>query len=151
MTQIPAQLSPRDPPTRECCDRQPTAEMRRAFEQFNRGEYWDQHETLELVWRAEANTTIRNFYKGVLQVGVGFHHLRNGNYNGVLKVLGRGINYLMPYAPSCYGVDVARLVQEASAVYWQVRTAGPRGIRELTRIELPAVHYESAASDWKEV
>ena len=138
---IPAVLSPTDPPTRECCDRVPTPEMVKAFEQFNRGEYWHQHETLENVWRAESDKTIRNFYKGVLQVGVGFHHLRNGNYNGVIKVLGRGINYLKPYAPECYGVEVARLMQEAEAGYWQVREAGAEGIGALTAMDLPRVHY----------
>jgi hypothetical protein len=139
--EIPAQLSSTDSPTRECCDRVPTPEMIHAFEQFNRGEYWHQHETLELVWRAESDTTIRNFYKGVLQVGVGFHHLRNSNYRGVIKVLGRGINYLKPYAPKCYGVDVTRLIQEASVVYWRVYDAGEENVSQLAQIDLPQVHF----------
>lgn len=140
--EIDAELSHRDLPTRDCCDRAPTPEMLRAFEQFNRGEYWEQHETLETLWRAETDTTIRNFYKGILQVGVGFHHLRKGNYNGVLKVLGRGINYLKPYAPSCYGVDVQRLVDEASVVYWRVREHGRVENGDLT-MELPQVHLQN--------
>lgn len=139
--EISAPLSPRDSPTRACCDRAPSPEMLHAFEQFNRGEYWEQHETLETIWRAEQDATIRNFYKGILQVGVGFHHLRKGNYNGVLKVLGRGINYLKPYAPECHGVDVARLIEEASAVYWQVREKGRLEIGDGQAIELPQVHW----------
>src|SRR5262245_43481982 len=111
--------------------------MLHAFEQFNRGEYWHQHETLELVWRAEKDACISNFYKGILQVGVVLHHLRKGNYNGVVKVLGRGINYLKPYAPSCYGVNVARLIEEASAVYWQVWDGGAAGIDRLKEMDLP--------------
>lgn len=137
---IPAVLAKTDPPTRDCCGRAPIAEMLYAFEQFNRGEYWHQHETLELVWRAETDTTIRNFYKGILQVGVGFHHLRNGNYNGVIKVLGRGINYLKPYAPDCYGVDVARLIAEASVVYWQVVDLGKERVDNWNGLDLPQVH-----------
>ena len=144
MKEIPAQLSPTDPATRECCDRVPTPEMIHAFEQFNRGEYWHQHETLELIWRAERDSTIRNFYKGVLQVGVGFHHLRNSNYRGVIKVLGRGINYLKPYLPECYGVDVARLIDEASVIYWRVSDAGAGKIGELAGIELPQVHWRNS-------
>lgn len=139
MKEIPAILSTVDPPTRECCDRAPTPEMLRAFVQFNRGEYFEQHETLELIWRAEKDRTIRNFYKGILQVGVGFYHLRNGNYNGVVKVLARGINYLKPYTPECYGVDVARLIEEASAVYWRVREKKGLETRDL-EMELPRVH-----------
>lgn len=142
MREIPAALSPRDLPTRDCCGRATSSEMIHAFEQFNRGDYWHQHETLELVWRAESDPTIRNFYKGILQIGVGFHHLKKGNYNGVIKVLGRGINYLVPYAPECYGVDVARLIQEASAVYWRVRELGAERMAELKEIELPRVHWQ---------
>lgn len=144
--EIPAVLSPSDPPTRDCCNRAPSAEMIHAFEQFNRGEYWHQHETLELVWRAEPDPTIRNLYKGILQVGVGFHHLGNGNYNGMMKVLGRGINYLKPYAPECYGVDVARLMAEASEVYWRVREQGPAGIAVLRQMKLPTIHYQEQAA-----
>lgn len=138
--EIPARLATRDAPTRACCDRAPTPEMLHAFEQFNRGEYWEQHETLEMVWRRETDPTIRNFYKGILQVGVGFHHLRKGNYNGVIKVLGRGVNYLKPYAPACYGVDIARLIDEASQVYWRVRDKGSLEIGDWDGIEFPQVH-----------
>lgn len=140
MPDIPAEISQTDPPARDCCDRTPSPEMLHAFEQFNRGEFWHQHETLELVWRAETDTSIRNFYKGVLQVGVGFHHLRKGNYNGVVKVLGRGITYLKPYAPACYGVDVARLIEQASVIYWRVSEAGKEEIEGLRDVALPQVH-----------
>lgn len=138
---IPAPISPRDAPGRDCCSRAPTPQMIHAFRQFNRGEYWEQHETLETIWRAERDPSIRNFYKGILQIGVGFYHLRRGNYNGVVKVLGRGINYLKPYAPECYGVDVARLIREASAVYWRVRALGPMRLAEIAASELPKVHW----------
>lgn len=116
--------------------------MLHAFEQFNRGEYWHQHETLENVWRAEQDQSIRNFYKGILQVGVGFHHLTRHNYRGVIKVLTRGIHYLEPYAPRCMGVDVQRLIDEAGAVLNQVQALGPDRLDEIKIAELPRVHYE---------
>lgn len=116
--------------------------MLHAFEQFNRGEYWHQHETLENVWRAEQDQSIRNFYKGILQVGVGFHHLTRRNYRGVIKVLTRGIRYLEPYAPRCMGVDVQRLMDEAGAVLSQVQALGPDRLDEIKIAELPRVHYE---------
>ncbi len=137
---IPAALSPRDPPARTACDRAPSPAMLRAFDQFNRGEYWEQHETLEAVWRAETETSIRNFYKGIIQVGVGFYHLKQGNYRGMVKVLARGVNYLKPYAPDCYGVDVARLVQEASRVYLDAVELGPDRLSEFPSGRLPRIH-----------
>ena len=125
------------------CRDHPTPQMIHAFEQFNRGEYWHQHETLETVWRAEQDETIRNFYKGVLQVGVAFHHITRRNYSGVIKVLTRGINYLRPYAPDCMGVDVQRLIDEATRVLEQVRALGPERIDEIKIAELPQVHYQT--------
>ncbi len=139
---ISAAISPHDVPSRKCCDRTPSPQMLHAFEQFNRGEYWEQHETLEEVWRAEADTSIRNFYKGIIQVGVGLYHLRRGNYRGVMKVLARGITYLKPYAPECFGVDVARLIHEASFIYHRARELGPDRLNEIPFEQLPQVHWE---------
>ena len=116
--------------------------MIHAFKQFNRGEYWHQHETLEAVWRAEKDESIRNFYKGILQIGVGFHHITRRNHRGTVKVLARGIAYLAPYAPSCMGVDVTRLTAEASRVLEQARALGADRIDEIKIAELPQVHYE---------
>lgn len=124
------------------CDRALTPQMIRAFAQFNRGEYWHQHETLEAIWRAETDESIRNFYKGILQVGVGLHHLTRKNYPGTVKVLTRGITYLRPFAPRCMGVDVARLIAEASQVFAQVELLGAERIGEINLNNLPRVHYE---------
>lgn len=115
--------------------------MVHAFGQFNRGEFWHQHETLETIWRGEKDESIRNFYKGVLQVGVGFHHITRRNYSGAVKVLTRGIAYLAPYTPSCMGVDVSRLVEEATRVLRQMRELGKERIDEIKIAELPQVHY----------
>ena len=123
-------------------DDRPTAQMLHAFDQFNRGEYWHQHETLEEIWRAETDETIRNFYKGILQVGVGFYHLTRRNYNGTVKVLARGINYLTPYAPRCMEVDVQQLIDEATRVLERVHALGPECIDEINLADLPRVHFQ---------
>jgi predicted metal-dependent hydrolase len=125
------------------CSDTATPQMAQAFEQFNRGEYWHQHETLEAVWRAEPDESIRNFYKGILQVGVGFHHITRRNYNGANKVLARGINYLRPYAPRCMGVEVQRLIEEATQVLARLRALGPERIDEINIAGLPRVHFEA--------
>ena len=127
--------------TLERCRDRATPQIIHAFEQFNRGEYWHQHETLETVWRAEPDESIRNFYKGILQVGVGFHHITRRNYKGADKVLTRGINYLRPYAPRCMGVEVQRLIEEAGRVLDQIRALGPDRIDEINIAGLPRVYY----------
>ena len=119
------------------CTAQPTEAMLVAFIQFNRGEYFEQHETLELIWRAERDDTVRNFYKGILQIGVGCYHLTRRNPTGAIKVMTRGIAYLRPYAPRCMGVEVQRLIDDASRVLAIVQAEG-----EINLARLPRVHYE---------
>ncbi len=123
------------------CRDHPTPQLLHAFEQFNRGEYWHQHETLENVWRAEKDESIRDFYKGILQIGVGFHPITRRNYNGAVKVLTRGIAHLKPYAPRCMGVEIARLIEESGGVLAQVKALGADRIEEIKIVELPRVHF----------
>lgn len=115
--------------------------MVEGFELFNRGLYWRQHEVLEMVWRAETEVRLRDFYKGVIQVGVGFYHLTRRNYPGVTKVLTRGIGYLREYEPSCFGVDVARLIAEAGEVLAEVKRLGPEHLDAISVSALPRVHW----------
>src|SRR5438067_12029672 len=84
------------------CDDAPPPELRVAVEQFNAGEFFECHETLEALWLAECEP-LRRLYQGILQVGVAFHHQRRGNYHGTMRLLTSGIAYLLPVAPRCLG------------------------------------------------
>ena len=95
------------------CDQPPPPELLEGIEQFNTGEFFEQHETLELLWR-DTRTPDRGLYHGILQIGVGFHHWRNGNFHGASVLLDEGIERLRPFAPSCQTVDVASLIADAS-------------------------------------
>ncbi|MDP9266205.1 MAG: DUF309 domain-containing protein [Chloroflexota bacterium] len=92
--------------------------------QFNAGEFFEQHETLELLWR-ETRTPVRDLYHGILQVGVGLHHWRRGNFHGAAVLLEEGIRRLEPFVPSCQGVDVAGLVAAARAARERLIELGP--------------------------
>jgi predicted metal-dependent hydrolase len=71
------------------CGESPPALLLEGIAQFNRGEYFEQHETLELLWRTERRD-VRRLYQGILQIGVAFHHLRRANHHGTVCMLGRG-------------------------------------------------------------
>lgn len=112
--------------------------------QFNRGEYFEQHETLELLWRAESRE-IRYLYQGILQIGVAFHHLRRLNHHGTVYMLTRGSRYLTPFAPRCQTVDVARLVRDAAAALAEVERLGSARLAEFDWNLVPTVHcFESS-------
>jgi predicted metal-dependent hydrolase len=107
--------------------------------QFNRGEYFEQHETLEILWRAEPRE-IRRLYQGILQIGVAFHHLRRLNHHGTVYMLTRGPRYLAPFAPRCQGVDVERLIREAAAALAEVERLGSTRLAEFDWRLAPLVH-----------
>src|SRR5438105_15749134 len=112
-----------------CCDEPPPPLLLKGIAQFNRGEWFEQHETLELLWRAERRD-VRRLYQGILQIGVAFLHLRRLNHHGVVYMLTRGAAYLAPFAPRCQGVDVAALLDAAAAARCEVDRLGPARLAE---------------------
>lgn len=128
--------SPR--PSSRCTEVAPPA-LLAGIAQFNAGDYWDCHETLEDLWRPEPDH-IRYLYQGILQVGVGFYHLRRGNWRGAVNKLRGGLGYLAPSAPVCLGIDVARLQAEAGAVLAALDALGATRIGEYDASVLPTVH-----------
>ena len=106
------------------CREPPPALLRRGVEQFNAGEFFEQHETLEDLWREETRP-VRRLYQGILQIGVAMHHLRRGNHHGTVTMIARGTRHLRPFAPACQGVDVADLLAGAARVLRAVDGLGP--------------------------
>src|SRR5216117_1716414 len=120
------------------CDESPPFLLLEGIAQFNRGEYFEQHETLERLWRAE-DRQVRLLYQGILQIGVAFHHLRRLNHHGTVYMLTRGPMYLAPFAPRCQRVDVASLLGEAAAALREVERLGPGCLAEFDWRLVPRV------------
>ena len=111
------------------CHEAPPPALLEGIAQFNRGEFFEQHETLELLWRAERRD-IRYLYQGILQVGVAFYQLRRLNHHGTVYLLTRGPRYLAPFAPRCQSVDVQALINDASAALREVERLGAGRLAE---------------------
>ncbi len=105
------------------CGGCPPSEVEEACALFAAGEYVTCHEVLEAVWRAEQGP-LREFYRGLIQVAVGMHHARRGNWVGARNVLARGLARLERYAPNCLGYDVAVLCQMGRAYLAWLREPG---------------------------
>jgi predicted metal-dependent hydrolase len=123
------------------CEESPPPQLIEGIAQFNRGEYFEQHETLELLWRAESRD-IRYLYQGILQIGVAFHHLRKRNHHGTVYMLTRGSRYLAPFAPRCQRVDVQHLLDAAAAALREVERLGPDRLDEFDWTLAPTVRIE---------
>lgn len=138
-TEQPLPIIKKEPPRRSArCSDAPPPLLREGIAQFNAGEYWECHETLEMIWRVEPDH-IRYLYQGILHVGVGLYHLRRGNWRGAVNKLRSGLTYLEPSAPTCMGLDVARLRTEAGSILAQLEALGPGGIAEVETGALPKV------------
>lgn len=97
-----------------CAEPLPEA-ARKAIALFNAGDYYQQHDLLEALWRDEPRR-IRDLYQGVLQVGVAYFQAQRGNDRGALKMLLRSERWLADLPAICQGVDVETLRQDAARV-----------------------------------
>jgi len=115
-------------------------ELAQAIHEFNGGEFFEQHETLELLWRATPGE-IRHLYEGILQVGVGMYHLlTKRNFHGAAVKLDHGIRLLDAFPAVCHGVDVERLRRDARAVREELLELGPAAIEQFDPARAPKVH-----------
>jgi predicted metal-dependent hydrolase len=122
------------------CQEPAPPELRKAIEEFNAGEFFEQHETLELLWRATPGA-IRHLYEGILQVGVGMHHLlANRNFHGAAVKLDHGIQLLGAFPPVCHGVDVERLRRDARRARLHLLRLGAPRLERFDRARVPRVH-----------
>jgi len=129
-----------DEPARARCSDPPPAALLLGIGQFNAGEFFEQHETLELLWRDTA-APVRHLYHGILQVGVGFHHWRGGNFHGASVLLEEGIDRLRPFAPNCQTVDVSALIAEATAARETLIALGPEHMSKFDLTNAPQVRF----------
>jgi predicted metal-dependent hydrolase len=123
-----------------CKDRPPDG-LLEGIELFNEGEYFECHEVLEDIWRAEPDP-IRALYQGILQIGVAFHHLRRRNWRGAVKLLDAGTEKVGRFLPSCMGVDTETLKSRALQSLDLLRQLGPERVDEFDWSLLPKISVE---------
>jgi len=97
------------------CTQPPSPTLRAAVRQFNDGDYFVCHETLEELW-LDAQEPLRSLYQGVLQIGVGLLHLERGNENGARTLLERGSQLIAPLAPRCLHLELDALLVQVREV-----------------------------------
>jgi uncharacterized protein len=107
---------------------------------FNQGEYWKAHEALEEAWREEKGE-IRHLYRGILQVGVAYLHIKRANYDGAIKLYHRSKYWLDPFPKVCRGVAVRQLQTDLEAAVAEVRRLGPGKMNQINLSLLKPVIY----------
>ena len=123
------------------CREAPPKRLREGIAQFNRGEFFEQHETLEDLWREEPRE-VRRLYQGILQIGIAVYHIRRRNHHGAVYMLTRGSDYLRPFSPTCQSVAVADLLTQAARVLSAVQRLGKNRLDQFDWSLVPRVRYD---------
>ena len=84
---------------------------------------------------------VRFLYQGILQVGVGFYHLQNGNWRGATGLLRNGTIRLKEFEPVTLGIDVARLVRECERYLKELEELGRDRVGEFDQTKVPKVEW----------
>jgi predicted metal-dependent hydrolase len=130
-----------DPAALEAACRQPlTEDAIRGLQEFNRGEYFEAHESLETAWMAEDGIG-RDLYRAVLQVAVAYYQIERANYNGAAKMFLRMRQWIEPLPDICRGIDVAQLRADAQRVHKVLMALGPERLHEFDLSLLRPVKY----------
>jgi len=98
-------------------------EFWQGVEQFNSGQFYACHDTLEALW-IEASEPEKTFYQGILQIAVALYHLENRNWRGAVILLGEGSNRLGRYPSNFSGVDVDELLSQSAALLTTLQQIG---------------------------
>jgi predicted metal-dependent hydrolase len=114
----------------------------RGLEEFNRGEYFQAHETLEEAWKLEPNVG-RELYRAILQVAVTYLQIERGNYRGAMKMSLRLRQWIDPLPDHCRGVDIAALRSDVAVVHEELSRIGESGIQNFDRGLMKPVVYQT--------
>ncbi len=110
--------------------------------QFNGGYFFQSHETWEEFW-LRCPLPARTFLQGVIQIAAAFVHLRRGEYEGTVKLLGHGLSKLEDFPDVYLGVNVRRLIYDVTAAREAIVRLGPDGFTEWD--DVPQIHLADVA------
>jgi uncharacterized protein len=120
-----------------CCDA-PPGQVLLGIRQFNNAEWFECHETFELLWIGAVGD-VRNLYQGIIQLAVALHHWRNGNLVGATSLLESGVGYLSKVPQACLWIDVKGLILQADRMREALLMVGQGRMVELDRSVLPEI------------
>ena len=87
---------------------------------FNHRRFFECHEVLERLW-LETKGRDKDFYKGLIQAAVAFHHWSRRNPAGAMSLYRSSSTYLKKYAPAHAGVDVVGFLTRYTELFAWLR------------------------------
>ncbi len=91
--------------------------------QFNQGEFYACHDTLEAIWIPAVGPE-KPLYQGIIQIAVAIYHLSNLNWRGTVILMGEGLNRLRDYPDDYEGLDLGQFRQEVAELLATLQSLG---------------------------
>lgn len=126
------------------CNESPPGQLLQGIREFNRGNWFECHETVEDLWIGAVGE-VRDFYQGLIQIAVALHHWRNGNFGGAISLLKGGVEYLSRVADRCQWVDVATLIADSNRMLAVLEELGKERMESLDPGFIPRIQTAPAA------
>lgn len=104
------------------------------LERFNRGEFFEAHESWEEVWLA-APEPDKTFLQGIIQVSAAFHHYRRDNLMGAESLLGEGLRKLERFPDVHRGCAIWKLREFARAWLRALERGDDAALRQVPHLE----------------
>jgi hypothetical protein len=91
---------------------------------FNAGLFFEAHEHLEHHWAVQPRGKSRRFLQGIIQISVGFHHALDGNYDGAINQLAKGLEKVSGATGEMLGLDCDDFLPKVAAAREAIVTRG---------------------------
>lgn len=118
------------------------ATFEEAIALFNQRRFFECHEVIEDLWRPLPKGPEKRFLQGVLQVGIGLHHLEQGNYTGAKNLLNEGVEKLKTIAAqSAYvpPIELNAFLQSSNGALNTLLVLGPDRLDEFLDNLIPII------------
>jgi predicted metal-dependent hydrolase len=103
----------------------------KGIDEFNRGLFFECHETLEEIWLEEHGDD-RNFYQGIIQIAAGYFKYEQGVPAGAIKLWRTGLEKIESYAPVHLGVNLQPFIEAVRMNLRQLETVQTSNIDSVT-------------------
>jgi len=116
---------------------QETADLfQRGIDQFNRREFFESHESWEVIWLA-APEPDKTFLQGIIQVAAALHHYHRGNRAGAQSLLRRGLKKMERFPADYRSLNLEEI--RAACRQWRTFLSGSSSHTP----EVPAIRHRS--------
>jgi hypothetical protein len=104
---------------------------------FNAGLFFEAHEHLEHHWAGQATGKTKRFLQGIIQISVGFHHALEGNYDGTINQLAKGLEKVAGTTGEMLGLDCDDFLPKVAAVREAIVKRGRAQMSPVPLSEIP--------------